>query len=67
MFILAISCSVCYGPHICDNVYIPATRCNNPEQQFCINDVENNGDGSRIVTKRWVLCLLAKFRINNAE
>ena len=67
MFILAISCGLCVPPYYCDNLHGPHASCGNPEQQFCINDVENHDDGSRIVTKRWVLCLLAKFRINNAE
>ena len=67
MVILAISCGVCNAPYICDNLHRPGTPCGNPEQQFCINDVENLDDGSRVVSRRWVLCLLAKFRINNAE
>ena len=46
MFILAISCGVCNGPYICDNVHRPGTPCGNSEQQFCINDVENLDDDS---------------------
>ena len=46
MFILAISCGVCNAPYICDNLHRPGTPCGNPEQQFCINDVENLDDDS---------------------
>ena len=67
MFILAISCHLCRWPRfICERAHAPQI-CQRPEQQFCINDVENLDGGSRFVTRRWVFCLLAKFRINDVE
>ena len=65
MFILAISCHLCRGPKfICERAHAPQI-CLRPEQQFCINDVENLDDGSRFVTRRWVFCLLTTFSIND--
>jgi len=46
------SCHACKGPKfICERSHLPAA-CPSPEQQWCINDVENLIDGSRYVSRR---------------
>ncbi|XP_071139189.1 uncharacterized protein [Mytilus edulis] len=47
-----ISCHLCRGPKfICERSHV-SSKCLDPAQQFCINDVENRKDGSRYVTRR---------------